>query len=864
MEVTDIKKTLSDNIKDNGLSLASGLFPGVIETAMKYYLNGVTIPIGTGGSLKVTGSGANLQLDMCPVSFEGLATADKAVLKVSGTGAYTYAYIMVTFTKISADEVSIELDATMGENLSWKLSELWPGLLDHAPFNEVNFEKGQLTLKIGEDKNIDFSGTGDLYYKSEKLAAGAIRVVYNGEATGEQDDAKICILAGAVVANWSPGSIWAPLQDVKFKQSGLLFSSLPKASATTLTDLKLFDESDIPSIVTGNFEVKQGITFFTTLELDNLLKPLASLMGENQTLALYANSDLNNKLTMMARYGASGFKPSPDALFEFENFELEWDIVIGSSYDITASAKGKFYPPDGSTQGINLTLSSTIKPTDGSIGLTLQIGDWVHPFGYERLTVKEFYTSVILAASSAGVSVQLGGDFMFTTDDNKNFEFGVAGEVLNFEVLTGIAFLLKKNNDKNDLSIGDLINGITSINTSDVPGINFINDILRIKYVDFAVVEGESLHIGDRIFKKGFTAHASFDVLQQTQVLLDVEITHTGTKQNFKGLAKMEKAVKIGDVFTLSAYDNEKKTPDLTRGPILAVASEGMVINKFTPHFITKDLNADKEVYFYASGYLKVLDIIEEHLYGIATTDGLFEFSLKVTQGIQVGDSGTWGGYAVTAGLNPDTYSFKCSFDFNFGWRNVSIGPLNVFGVDLIPEISLPNFSIVAGLGIVVDGKKGRFLLEGKFLFDLLGLHIAYGSKDDFKTIFEIDLGKAITSLSGLKDMVWEWLENNIADLFSSVFNAVGEFVDWVKRNAEAFGLEVKKIAEAIYNGFKKTAEEIAAILKDIGYLASQIYDALVNGLNVAINEAEKIVDTVFETLKQCAVDTAGAMGTTK
>lgn len=863
MATTDIKKTLADNIKNEGLKLAKGVFPGVIETAMEYYLNGVTIPIGSAGSFKVTGSGAELQLEMSPVAFEGTATANEAKLKVKGTGDYADAYIMVTFTKLSANEVSIALDATMGDKLSWKLSDLWPGRLDHAPFNEVRFEKGQLSLKINADKKIDFGGTGDLYYKSDKLAAGAIRVVYNGKATGGSDDAKVGVLAGAVVAEWSPGSIWAPLKDVKFKQSGLLFSSLPEASAETLTDLKLFGDGTVPSIVTGDFEVTSGITFFTTLELDNLLKPLVSLIGENQTLALYANSDLKDKLTLMAKYGASKFKPGTDAIFEFEDFELEWDME-GSDYEIIASANGKFYPPDGSEGGIGLTLSSTIKPADGSIQLMLSIGDWVHPFGYSRLTVKEFYSAVALAATSGGVSVQLGGDFMFTTDDNKNFEFGVAGEVLNFDAITGIAFLLKKSNDKNDLSIGDLINGITSVDTSVVPGMDFINDIIRIKYVDFAVVEGNSLHIGNKVFKKGFTAHASFDVLQQTQVLLDVEVAQTGSKQSFKGLAKMEKAVHIGDVFTLSAWNNEKKSPDLTRGPIIAVASDGMKIDVIAEHLVRRDLNADKEVYFYASGYLKVLDLIEEHLYGIATTDGMFEFSLKVTEGIQVGDSGTWGGYAITAGLNPDTYSCKCSFEFNFGWKNVSIGPLTVFGVDLIPNIPLPDFRIAAGLGILIEGNKGLFRLEGKFLFDLLGIHFAYGSEDEFKTIFEIDLSKAVTSLSGLKDMVWEWLKDNIADLFASVFNALSEFVDWVKKNAIAFALEVAKIAEAIYNGFKQTAEEIANILKGIGYAASEIFNALVDGLNVAVAEAEKIVDTVFETLKQCAVDTAGALGTTK
>jgi hypothetical protein len=849
----DIKQTLTDNIKNEGLNLASGLFPGVIQTAIDYYLNGVTIPIGSGGSLTVSGTGVNLQLEMSPVAFEGEATANGATLQISGTGDYADAYIKVTFTKVSDSQVSIELDATMGDNLSWKLSDLWPGLLDMAPFNEVNFEKGQLTLTIDENNTIDFNGSGDLYYKSEMLAAGAIKIIYNGETTGTPDKSKISVLAGVVVESWSPGSIWSPLNDVTFKQSGLLFSSLPEATSATLTSLNLFNDSDVPSIVTGDFDVKEGVTFFTTLELDNFLAPLVNLIGKNQTLALYANSDLDNNLTLIAKYGASGFKPSSDAIFEFEGFELEWDIVVGKSYDLTAAASGKFYPPDGSEDGIELTLSGTIKPEEGDISVTLTIGDWVHPFGYDHLTVKEFYASVVMGAQAGGVTIQAGGDFQFTTDDQNTFEFGVAAEITDFEVVTGIAFLLKDTSPGQEITIGDLINGITSIDTSSIPGIDFINTILTVKNVDFAVVEGASLHIGDKVFNQGFTANADFDVLEQTEIIIDVEITGSGTDEKFSGLAQMVEAVKIGEIFTLSGYDNVKKIPDLTKGPMIAVASDGIVV---------KGVNNDQPVYFYANGYIKVLDVIEDYLYGIATKDGLFEFTLSVQEGVQVGNSGTWGGYTVSAGLNPETYSFHTSFDFNFGWKNVSIGPLSVFGVQLIPEVSLPNFSISAGLGVFADGKNMTFELMGELTFDFLGINFEYGSYNNMKTIFKIDLSQALTSLSDIKDAIWSWLLNNIAGLLADAFDQLSKFVDWVKQNMEKLFLDAKQVAEIIYKEFTKITDDIANALKDIGYAASQVYDALVNGLNVLASEAEKIVDSIFDAAKKCAVDTAAALGT--
>lgn len=847
----DIKQTLTDNIKSEGLNLASGLFPGVIQTAIEYYLNGVTIPLGSDASLTVSGSGANLQVQMSPVAFEGTATADKATLKVSGTGDYADAYIELTFEKISDTEVSIGLDATMGDTLAWKLSDLWPGLLDMAPFNQVDFQKGKLTLTIDSNNNVNFSGSGDMYYKSELLAAGAIRIIYDGETGGAPDQSKVSVLAGAVVESWSPGSIWSPLKDVTFKESGLLFSSLPETESTTLSSLNIFTESEVPSIVTGDFEVKKGITFFTTLELDDFLKPLSSLIGDNQTLALYANSDLSNKLTLMAKFGAADFKPNPNAIFEFRDFDLEWNIT-GTTYDLTASANGLFYPPDGSEGGIGLTLSSTIKPEEADISLMLTISDWVHPFGYDHLTVKEFYASVVLGGSAEGITLQLGGDFQFTTDSKNTFEFGVAGEIADFEVPTGVAFLLKDTSPGQEITISDLINGITSIDTSGIPGIDFIDTILTVKNVDFAVVEGSSLHIGDKVFNKGFTANADFDVLEQTEIIIDVEITGTGATQKFSGLAQMVDAVKIGEIFTLSGYDNVQKIPDLTKGPMIAVASDGIVV---------KGVNDDKPVYFYANGYIKVLDVIQDYLYGIATKDGLFEFTLSVQEGIQVGNSGTWGGYTVSAGLNPDTYSFHCLFDFNFGWKNVSIGPLEVFGVNLIPEVPLPNFSISAGLGVFADGKAMTFEIMGEFTFQFLGIDLAYGGPNDMKTIFKINLGSALTSLSDIKDTVWNWLLQNIAGLFADAFNVMSKFVDWVKDNMVALALDVKKVAEAIYNAFSQVYEDIANALKEIGYAASQIYDALVNALNVAIDEAEKIVDDIFDAVKNCAVDTAGSLG---
>lgn len=849
----NIKQTLTDNINsEKALSLASGLFPGVIQTAIEYYLNGVTIPLGKDASLTVKKTGANFKLEMTPVEFTGAVTKDSAILKISGTGDNSDAFIEVTFTKKSDSDVSIDLKATMGKTLKWKLSELWPELLDKEPFNEVYFTKGQLELNISKDKKIEFSGSGAIDYKDSQLGAGAIRIIYDGKTSDKPDSSKVSVLVGVVVDSWSPGSIWKPLEDITFKQSGLLFSSLPSTDSETLGDLNLISNSKVPSIVDGKFKIKEGITFFTTLELDNFLKPLENFLGKNQTLSLYANSNLSKKLTLIAKYTANNFKPNnPNAIFEFNNFKLEWDLDIGTSYELTASATGTFYPPDGSEGGIDLTLGSTIKPTAGDISIFLSMQNWVHPFGYQHLTVNDVTASIVFGASADGVTLMLSGDFGFKTDDGNSFEFGVAGEIADFEVPTGIAFLLKDTSPGKMLTLGDFINGVTSIDVSHIPAINEINKILQLKNLDFAVVLGSELKIGDKKFPQGFTADADFDILEQEEVILSLVITKKGESAEFSGLANLKQAIQFGDVFTLSAYDPKTDKPNLNAGPEIAVSSKGMKVD---------GVNNGDPVYFYVDGYIKVLDIIKAQLYGLITTDGLFEFKESVQVGTKFGNSGTWAGDEILVGLNPDEYSCEAAFDFNFGWKNVSIGPLSIFEVDLIPKVDLPNFDVSAGIGVFVDGKALTFKITGELNFDFLGLHLHFGTTEKPKTLFSIDLNDAPKTLSDVKGEILDCVLKEIEDLLEDALNDLDAFVKWAKRQFELLGKDAVKVAKAILNAFGTAIKDIAQALKDIGYAASEVYEALVKGLGVLASEAEKLVDDIYEKAKECAVKTASLL----
>lgn len=834
----NIKQTLEDNISSKKvLNLAAGLFPGIIQTAINYYLNGVTIPIGEDVSLTVKGGSADLKLEMQPVSLNAEASKDEATVTIKGTGEYADASITVTFKKVSDTDVSITLAAGMGNSLVWKLSDLWPELLDNAPFNEVGFTRGHLTLSVSTADEIDFFGNGTLSYKGDDLATGVVKIIYDGKTTAAPDPTKVSVLTGAVVNSWSPGTIWKPLDDVVFKESGLLFSSLPSTNSSTLTDLGLFVGDHVPSVVNGDFTVPAGISFFTTLELKKFLAPLTNVIGADATLALFANSDLSKKLQIIAKFTGGTFRPKPKAIFEFEGFDVEWDLDLGTSYALTASANGKFFPPDGSTGGIGLSLSSTIKPSEGDIDFKLAIDDWNHPFGYQKLIIKELAAIFTAGASAEGITIGLSGDFDFTPDDGHSFEFGVAGEIADFEVPTGVAFLLKSDSPGQTISIGDLINGITSLDTSKIPGIDVINEILQIQNVDFAVVEGPSLTIGDKTFKKGFTADADFDILEQEEVIIDVNITGGPGSEQFDGLAELKEAVKFGKVFTLEAYDHDNKKPDPSKGPIFAVSSAGKTF---------QGINDGNPVYFYADGYMELLDIIQADLYGIATKDGLFEFIADVEEHAQFGNVGQWGGRSIAVGLNPQEYQFNAAFDFNFGWKNVSIGPLKIFDVDLIPKINFPDFAISAGLGIDVDGKALTFELLGEFTFDFLGLDINYGGPNDLKTIFKIDLKGAITKLSDVAAKIWDWLLANIVDLLKAAWTDLEKFVSWIGKNLSKLGLSIVNVAKAIWNGFTKSISDLVSALKQLAYSASEIFDALVHSLGLDFAEVTEAIDELF------------------
>lgn len=843
MAASDIKSTIEQNVTNKALTLASDTFTGPFQEAVQYFLSGITIPIGSEGSLTVSNDGLNFS--MAPVTVTG--TTDNATVTVKGTGNLAGASITAKFTK-DGNNVIMEIEATMGDTLKWELKELWPSLsiMNSDPFSALALENGSLSLTYDSGaKKITFLGTGTIDFNDTPFLNGVVKVIYTGSTSSAPDQSNLGVLLGVVVTDWSPGTIWSALDEVTFRNSGLVFSSID--DATTLSTLNLISGTDVPSIVTGDFKVTSGISFFTTLELDGFLEPLTLIIGQQPTLALFAHksSGADGALTIQALFGAGSFKPNDNAIFEFEGFTLEWDME-GANYTLSATASGKFQPGD---ESLGLDLSGTIKPSEGDIELSIAIDNWEKPFGWESLTIEELKADISLGGGSEGVTIGMEGAFEFKVDSTESFLFDVGVEITDFELPTGVAFAISEESPGKELSIGDMIEGITSLNVNSNDVFKAINKIIQIENIAFAVVESSSITFDypkKLTFPKGFTLQADFDLFQVENIAIDVEISTS----EFTAKASMAQAVKFGNYLTLS-----RSSSDQTQGPEIAISSKGTVVD---------GINDNNPVYFYTSGYVSLFDFVSVDVYGLVTTEGLVRF----TEQASVNGGGVFGGEKFYVGIDPNQLIFEAGFAFEFGWTNLSVGPIELFDVQIIPQITLPNFDVSAGLGVDMNGVELSFTLTGELQFDFLGLSLNYGSYDDMKTIFSIDLGAGLsggpTTQDDLKDKIWDKIKEELEGLLKAAFKVFEEFLSWAKQALTTFAKDIANFAENVAkylkNAFDKATEDIAKALSFIGCEVDQIADALEKGLGIAAEKAKEFAEDAFKTVKKCASESATAL----
>lgn len=635
---------------------------------------------------------------------------------------------------------------------------------------------------------------------------------------------------------WSPGTLWKPLSILTFEQIGLFFCSIAPAADQIN---QIIPTENVPAIdrlgtivQKKKFKLNAGVTFFTTLKLSSgSVEVLQDIFG-NLTFDLFASITEQGSTSMIAHLDISHSK----GIFEFDGFFLDWATTDTTNVDITANTSGRLTID---SESLNFDLGGTLK-SDATGELNLAINDWVHPFGYQKLTIKNFQVGIVFAGKDAGgVSMTLSGSFNFVTKTGKYFTFGVAGAITNFEIPTGLAFILQSENNEL-LKFGEIIEGITTIDVYDVDFggslniwvtmIKIIDQILQIRQLEFWAVEVSTIQIDGKQYDKGFGLKGDIEIFGKP-VLLDVRIDQKIEKPKFYGSAELPEAIKIGKVLSLT---RTKQQTD--KGPILQVASE---------------LDTEHQYYLFVAARVVLLDLIEADLYAEATNEG-FKFLYQLEVGNQ--GNGAWASQSVWVLVNAKQLIFKAGFDIDFGFKDVTLGPLTIDGLEIIPSIPLPNLKVKATLEVAGNVSQGQFSISGSLDFACLGKswhpHLS----------IKINLSDAPQSLNDVGNTIKNWLITEPRQVFEEILKDFDKFINWAKEQFDRFKEKAAEIAKFMQDQFNKAKEEITEALKTVGYALDEVIKALQEGLNLTKEEAEELAKAAFTYATKCAIKTAASL----
>jgi hypothetical protein len=181
--------------------------------------------------------------------------------------------------------------------------------------------------------------------------------------------------------------------------------------------------NDVPALQQDKFKVIAGVNFFASMRLNlGSVAVLNQIFGTETVFSVFAALGTDESTMLIAHLGSNYSKGA----FTFNGFDLAWESTGTSNASVSATARGTV-DVDGNKLSLAVTGAVT---TDGTARLALAVVDWVHPFGYQRLIVRQFAIAVALAD---GVTITLAGAFDFTTKRGKSFLFAVAGAITDFE-----------------------------------------------------------------------------------------------------------------------------------------------------------------------------------------------------------------------------------------------------------------------------------------------------------------------------------------------------------------------------------------------------------------------------------------------
>lgn len=632
------------------------------------------------------------------------------------------------------------------------------------------------------------------------LGTGVFVVRRTATATG--------FLVGFVIPmDWSPAAIWSNLSSLfgrlTFTNSGLLISTLPGGSAIDLPNLTM------PSLPAS---IDPGFTFFTSLVLTgDILGPVSHLFGDDVSFDLRAVVDTAQPTAseIVARLGGAGGRNA----IEFTGVEI---ILKPAAESVTLTAGATL-----AIQGERLQVKgsgSIAVGTSPTMSLTIEIDQWVQPFGIEGLTVDAFGLQV--KVEEDGLTIGILGAFDVGAP-GRSFTLVAGGELTEFEEPTAIFFCLEDDDPADPLMLSDLIHTFTSLDLASVP----VLDEIGFKELTFWVVaDPAGLTIAGHHFPTGVGIVADV-VIYSWEAKFKLEVSWG---KGIVAAGSINDPITLGDVFTLSDTTG-------TAGPSGSIDTTSLAaIERARRSGLQLLLLGDPPAYMTLDGRVALLGLTETVSARVSKSS--FEFDLSFDfDGLATG--------ALACRLIDDrNFAATAAFAFDL---NVTVGPYAVEGVTLIPQVAIDGPDCAFALGVAVSPSVIAQLSVG-LLFEWRSM--------SFDPAFTLSARAIGSDLANLYGSTIQWLKDNVDKLFSAILGDVEKWVDAVERVFTELGDDVDKVADALANYFGTTADDAAAYLKRLGFEVEEMVGALVRYFGMAADDAWRLVESLWD---DCPMDTA-------
>ena len=309
-------------------------------------------------------------------------------------------------------------------------------------------------------------------------------------------------------------------------------------------------------------------------------------------------------------------------------------------------------------------------------------------------------------------------------------------------------------------------------------------------------------------------------------------------------------------------------------------------IFKFLLLEVEMDIEVDKSKGVYADVYLAPIILGDKRLFSIvADQAGLAEQKKLVTAGqLEIPPGGPYlsfstyerpdappnlqkphffmsgdvtillASFGITVEFDPDHFlihvedsSILTKFEFDAtvgsdgfsGAGSFTLGE-NVIDLGALGKITLPGFDAGLGLGWNKPNNSIEAALHFGVTLPILG----------HKEFLNVQVDYSTKELAALPGIVWDEIKSFFLDLFKDV----EKWLEWVKNGVVALA---EKVAQVLKDFFKKTWQEAAQLLHDIGYAAEQIINDIKDTFQEAEEKVREFVNTLFEDVKECVVDSA-------